>query len=213
MMPDLFRYPWEKLLMIRAILLAALALPFAATASAKGAPDRPLTCAVPVKKGDTAASLKQRYGSQARPMKIHAAEGEMVDGMALWPNDPRRRIDVFFSEDPGRRVETIRISGERSAWRIGGLGIGSNLDAVLKANGRPVRVGGFGWDYGGGVDPRGGKLAKWPGGCRIGLVMDVGPDVSDPPDNVFGDGVTMGSNSQALRAARPVVTRVFISWE
>ncbi|MBN8485503.1 MAG: hypothetical protein J0L50_12090 [Sphingomonadales bacterium] len=196
----------------RAILLALLTVPLVAAAPAKGPATRPLTCAVPVQKGDTAASLKKRYGTQARAMKIHAAEGEMVDGMALWPNDPARRIDVFFSENPGKRVETIRITGDKSRWRIGGLGIGSNLDAVLKANGRPVRVGGFGWDYGGGVDPRGGKLAKWPGGCRIGLVMDVGPDVANPPDNVMGDGVSMGSSSQALRAARPVVTKVFISW-
>lgn len=196
----------------RAILLAALALPLAAAAPAKGPATRPLSCAVPVQKGDTAASLKKRHGIHARAMKIHAAEGEMVDGIALWPGDPARRIDVFLSETPGRQVETIRITGDKSRWRIGGLGIGSNLDAVLKANGRPVRVGGFGWDYGGGVDPRGGKLAKWPGGCRIGLVMDIGPDVANPPDNVMGDGVSMGSNSQALRAARPVVTKVFISW-
>ncbi len=196
----------------RAILLALVTVPLVAAAQAKGPATRPLTCAAPVQKGDTAASLKKRYGTQARAMKIHAAEGEMVDGMALWPNDPARRIDVFFSENPGKLVETIRITGDKSRWRIGGLGIGSNLDAVLKANGRPVRVGGFGWDYGGGVDPRGGKLAKWPGGCRIGLVMDIGPDVANPPDNVMGDGVSMGSNSQALRAARPVVTKVFISW-
>lgn len=196
----------------RAILLAVLAMPLAAAAPPKGPVTRPLTCAVPVRQGDTAISLKKRYGNDARAMKIHAAEGEMVDGMALWPDNPARRIDVFFSEDPGRRVEMIRITGKRSSWRLGELGIGSNLDAVLKANGRPVRVGGFGWDYGGGVDPRGGKLAKWPGGCRVGLVMDIGQEVRDPPANVFGDGVSMGSNSQALRAARPVVTKVFISW-
>ena len=83
---------------------------------------------------------------------------------------------------------------------------------MVKANGRPVRVGGFGWDYGGGVDARGGKLERWPGGCRIGLVMDVGPEVRDPPDNVFGDGVSMGSNSQALQAARPRVVKIFVSW-
>ncbi|MFN3516332.1 MAG: hypothetical protein ACK4YM_04130 [Novosphingobium sp.] len=199
--------------MIRpAILLGLLALPLAAATPAKGPVTRPLTCAVPVRKGDTAASLRQRYGTQARLMKIHAAEGEMVEGLVLWSDDPARRIDVFLSEDRGKRVETIRITGKKSVWRLGDIGIGSNLDAVVKANGRPVRVGGFGWDYGGGVDPRGGKLAKWPGGCRIALVMDIGPDVADPPDKVFGDGVRMASSNPALRAARPVVSKVFISW-
>lgn len=194
--------------MKRAICAALLALPLIGAA----APAPVMTCATPVKKGDTYASLKARYGKHARLMQIHAAEGEMVGGMALWPNDPRKRIDVFFADRPGRRVETIRITEPKTVWRIGGLGVGSNLTSVVKANGRPVQVGGFGWDYGGGVDPRGGNLAKWPGGCRIGLVMDVGRDVSDPPNSVMGDGLVLDSSSPALRAVRPQVTKIFISW-
>lgn len=195
------------------VLAAGLSMVSAAVpARAPGPPSRVMTCAVPVKRGDTAASLQARYGKQARLMKIHAAEGEMVNGMALWPNDPARRIDVFFAKRPGKRVETIRISEPKSRWRIGGLGTGSRLDAVVKANGRPVTVGGFGWDYGGGVDPRGGALARWPGGCQIGLVMDVDPNLADVPDNIFGDGLVMQSNEARLKAARPVVTKIYISW-
>ena len=140
------------------------------------------------------------------------AEGEMADGMALWPNDPKRRIDIFFEERPPNFVESIRITDPRSRWRIGGLGVGSRLDAVLRANGRPVEIGGFGWDYGGGVDPRGGKLARWPGGCRIGLVMDVGRDVSEVPDGIQGDGLVLRADDPRLKAARPEVTKIFISW-
>ncbi len=196
----------------RAFLLCAAAVPLLAATPAKTPLARSLTCTLPVKKGDTAATLKQRYGGQARLMKIHAAEGEMVNGMTLWPNDPARRIDVFFEDTPRKRVETIRLTDPRSRWRIGGLGVGSRLDAVLRANGRPVRIGGFGWDYGGGVDPRGGKLAKWPGGCRIGLVMDVGRDVREVPDGISGDGPVLNSDDPRLKAARPEVTKIFISW-
>lgn len=198
--------------MIRSLLLGAAALSLLAAAPAKAPITRPLTCAIPVKKGDTAASLKQRFGKQAKLAKVHVGEGEMVDGMILWPNDPARQIDVFFAEGPGKRVDLIRIDEPRSAWRIGGLGVGSRLDAVVRANGRPVRVGGFGWDYGGGVDPRGGKLAKWAGGCRIGLVMDADPNLVEVPDQVLGEGVNMGSNDGPLKAARPIVTKLSISW-
>jgi hypothetical protein len=202
----------EIAMSIRSLLLSAAALPLLAASPATAPGIRPLTCAVPVKKGDTAASLKQRYGAQARLMKIDGAEGEMLSGMALWPNDPARRIDVFFEDTPRKRVETIRLTDPRSRWRIGGLGVGSRLDAVLRANGRPVQIGGFGWDYGGGVDPRGGKLAKWPGGCRIGLVMDVGRNVADVPDGISGDGLVLRHDDQRLKAARPEVTKIFISW-
>lgn len=197
---------------IRSLLLCAAALPLLAASPASAPGIRPLTCAVPVKKGDTAASLKHRYGAQARLMTIDGAEGEMLSGMALWPNDPARRIDVFFEDSPRKRVETIRLTDPRSRWRIAGLGVGSRLDAVLRANGRPVQIGGFGWDYGGGVDPRGGKLAKWPGGCRIGLVMDVGRDVVDVPDGISGDGLVLRHDDPRLKAARPEVTKIFISW-
>jgi hypothetical protein len=202
----------EIAMKFRSAVFALASLPLLAAASAYAPPTRQLTCALPVKKGDTAASLKQRFGVQAKAMKIHAAEGEMVSGMALWPNDPARRIDVFFEDTPRKRVETIRLTDPRSRWRIGGLGVGSRLDAVLRANGRPVQIGGFGWDYGGGVDPRGGKLAKWPGGCRIGLVMDVGRDVANVPDGISGDGLVLRADDPRLKAARPEVTKIFISW-
>lgn len=198
--------------MNRSVLIVCTALPLLAATPVKAPPLRALTCAVPVKHGDTAASLIKRFGSQAKAMPIHAAEGEMADGMALWPNDPKRRIDIFFEERPPNFVESIRITDPRSRWRIGGLGVGSRLDAVLRANGRPVEIGGFGWDYGGGVDPRGGKLARWPGGCRIGLVMDVGRDVSEVPDGIQGDGLVLRADDPRLKAARPEVTKIFISW-
>jgi hypothetical protein len=193
--------------MNRALFAAVLALPLIGAAP----PSRPatITCALPVKKGDTAATLKARYGNHARLMKIHAAEGEMVDGMALWPNDPKRRIDVFFADRPGRKVDMVRIDEDKSQWKLGGIGIGSPLASVVAVNGRAVTVSGFGWDYGGAVDPKGGKLEKMPGGCRLGLTMDVG---ANAPQGVFGDGVFLGSDSALLKRARPRVVQMFISW-
>ncbi|MEQ1496141.1 MAG: hypothetical protein ABL912_10345 [Novosphingobium sp.] len=198
----------EFAILSRSILLAVLALPLLGAAPAF----KPLTCASPVQKGDTAASLKKRYGANARTMRLHVAEGEMATGMALWPKDPKRRVEVFFEDRPTKRVATVRIDRRGSLWRLGGVGVGSRLADVVLVNGGPVNVGGFGWDYGGGVDARGGKLARWPGGCRIGLVMDVGPEVSRAPDGVFGDGVQLGSDSAILQKAKPRVTKVFLSW-
>lgn len=192
----------------RLTLLVALAAPLLGASG----PTRTLTCASPVLKSDSAASLKKRYGGQARVMKIHAAEGEMVDGLALWPNDPKRRIDLFFDDGAMKRIATMRITGAGSVWRIGGLGIGSNLRQVVAANGRGVTVGGFGWDYGGGVDPHGGRLARWPGGCRIGLTMDVGPNVANPPEGISGEGVLLKSSDPRLIAARPQVVQIYVNW-
>lgn len=194
--------------MKQAILLAAAAAALVGAAPAV----RPLTCASPVLKTDSAASLKKRFGANARVMKIHVAEGEMERGLALWPDDPRRRIDVFFDDPAMRKIGTIRIIGVGSVWRIGQLGIGSRLGQVVAANGRAVSVSGFGWDYGGGVNAEGGRLARWPGGCRIGLTMDIGPDVSEPSNSVMGDGIMLRSTDPQLKAVRPRVTKIFIDW-
>ena len=68
--------------MNRSVLIVCTALPLLAATPVKAPPLRALSCAVPVKHGDTAASLIKRFGSQAKAMPIHAAEGEMADGMA-----------------------------------------------------------------------------------------------------------------------------------
>ncbi len=192
----------------RSILLAVLALPLLGAAPAL----KPLTCTSPVMKGDTAASLKKRYGANARTMRLHVAEGDTAIGMALWPTDPKRRIEVFFEDGGAKRVETARIDDRRSVWRLGGIGVGAKLADVVAVNRGPINVGGFGWDYGGGVDARGGRLSKWPGGCRIGMVMDVGPDVRNPPEGVMGEGIQLDSRSAVLQKAKPRVTKIFLSW-
>jgi hypothetical protein len=171
-----------------------------------------LTCSSPVKPTDTARTLRQRYGAQAVAMDVPGGEGQIVRALVLWPRDKARRLEVFFDDDAMRKLGSVLIRSRGSRWRIARLGVGSSLAEVVRANGRAVKVGGFGWDYGGGVDRLGGKLTRLPGGCAVGLTMDIGEGVTNPPDGIFGDGVQLPSGDPRLRAARPYVTDIYVSW-
>lgn len=194
-----------KRLILLALLLGAPVL---------AAPAKPqvLTCLSPVKPSDTSATLRQRYGAQAVAMDVPGGEGQIVRALVLWPRDKARRLEVFFDDAAMRKLSSALIRSRGSRWRIAGLGVGSPLEAVVRANGRAVKVGGFGWDYGGGVDRRGGRLEHLPGGCAVGLTMDIGEDVIDAPNTLLGDGVQIDSNDPQLRAVHPWVTDLYVSW-
>jgi hypothetical protein len=198
-----------KRMILLALLLGAPALSAPAPRSAK---PQVLTCFAPVAKTDTGASLKRRYGAQAVAMDVPGGEGQMVRALVLWPRDKARRLEVFFDDGPMRQLSSVLIRSKGSRWRVAGLGVGATLAEVVRANGGPVTVGGFGWDYGGGVDRRGGKLARLPGGCAVGLTMDIGEGITNPPQGIFGDGVQLPSSDPRLRAARPYVTDIYVSW-
>ena len=172
--------------------------PAEATASALSAATE-LTCSAPVKPTDTAVSLQQRYGDQARAETLYGPEGIEFPGLVLWPDDPARRLEVAFIEEEQHTVSSVML-GRASNWRIAGLAIGDPLARVNAANGRPFKLWGFGWDYGGTVsDLAGGRLAMLPGGCRV--VMAVGPreDIA-LPDGLVGDR-ELSSDDPRLEAA------------
>ena len=56
-------------------------------AKVEPAPATELTCSSPVKSNDTVASLRERYGDQARVETLHGPEGIEFPGLVLWPDD------------------------------------------------------------------------------------------------------------------------------
>jgi hypothetical protein len=170
-----------------------------ASAEAKPTAATELTCTDPVRASDTAATLQERFGDQARVETLHGPEGIEFAGVVLWPDDPARRLEVVLAEEGQRTVSSVGMS-RTSAWRAAGLALGDPLARANEANGKPFKLWGFGWDYGGYVsDLAGGKLAALPGGCRV--VMDLGPsEDADVPDALIGE-VELSSDDPRLAAA------------
>ena len=191
-----------------ALLILGTAPPSLA-ANAKAA-TQVLTCLYPVGPKDTAATVKKRFGAAAVRTKISGAEGMEIDGIVLWPKDPARRLELYLSEDKALRITGVGVVGE-SRWQVGGLQLGDGIAKVQQLNGKPFKLSGFDWDYGGYAnDMQHGKLDTLPGGCNLSIRLEPG-QVDPYPEGISGE-VTLSSADPKVRAAKPVVDELSISW-
>jgi len=120
--------------------------------------------------GESLASLQARFGAaNVRVEDIPGAEGEMVRGVVLFPDDPSRRAYLHFADAENLRgLALVRIVDPASTWTLGDdVHMGTTLAELVARNGAPIDFSGFGWDYGGAIGGfHGGKLeprnGSWP---------------------------------------------------
>jgi hypothetical protein len=120
--------------------------------------------------GESLASLQARFGAaNVRVEDIPGAEGEMVRGVVLFPDDPSRRAYLHFADAENLRgLALVRIVDPASTWTLGDdVHMGTTLAELVARNGAPIelqrfRLGlrrrdrGF---HGGKLEPRNGS---WP---------------------------------------------------
>lgn len=114
-----------------------------------------------IRQNSTTAQLKKIYGdANVRATKVSVGEGEMADGLVIFPGQPDEIFIVWKTKD--REIEYVRYYNKASAWKTAeGIGIGTTAAELTRLNGGPFSITGFGWDYGGRiVDWRRGKLSK-----------------------------------------------------
>jgi hypothetical protein len=109
--------------------------------------------------GDSFASLRDRFGpGNVQAQDIAGAEGEIVRGVVLFPDDPTRRATLYFADpDKLQGLQVVRITDPESTWSIDhDIRMGTTLAELVARNGGPIQFSGFGWDYGGAVAGFGG---------------------------------------------------------
>jgi hypothetical protein len=89
-------------------------------------------------------------------------EGETEEGTVVYPDDPKRRIEIVWRDRSHRRRPVSLRFGTGSANRTYfGIGAGTDLATLERLNGRPFLLAGFDWDYSGTVTSwEGGRLEK-----------------------------------------------------
>jgi hypothetical protein len=142
---------------------------------------------------------------------IPGAEGEVLTGTIVYPDDPNRRLQVAWQDEAMR--DPIVMVTERSGWRVGGVKIGLSLAELEALNGGPFELLGFDWDYGGGVvDWRGGRLGEpLPGGCALSVTLARDDSASDEAANKVSGDQRFSSDSADMRAVKPVVVEIVAS--
>jgi hypothetical protein len=145
---------------------------------------------------------------------VPGAEGETIKATVLFPTDRKSRLEVFWSDEKARRGPMVRVK-DQSAWASSnGIHIGMALAEVEKLNGKPFKLSGFDWDYGGrALNWQGGALGKpQPGGCIIGVSFVHAEDAPEANlTRVTGDN-EFNSDSADMRAVEPYVSEVTISY-
>lgn len=151
----------------------------------------------------TKEGILAAYGNDAKLDSVYLSEGMFGEGVVIYPNDARKRVEIFWDKDwDPSRPSFMRIYGDStgSDWKtVDGITIGTTMAAVEKINGKPFNISGFGWDYGGFViDWNGGKF-----NTSVGLRFSPS-DNAPTSEKIMGEGGHSTSEPEMI-AANPEV--------
>jgi hypothetical protein len=140
--------------------------------------------------------------------------GSKVGASILFPKDPKRRLEIWWSNPANRSgIYLILINGQSTWSAPGGMRLGLTLAELEKLNHKPFKLKGFNKDKVATVsDWDGGALATLTGGCKSGLSMQA--DAKAPADAVsaFPADHEYSSDDPALRAVKPTVSEILIGY-
>jgi hypothetical protein len=144
-------------------------------------------------------------------------EGEIVPVTVLFPNDPKRRLEINWKDEKTKLApEFLTIQGEKSVWHtVHGISLGTCLKQLESINGRPFSLLGFGWDFEGKVESwNNGVLDKeLEGKGRVFMQLvpwgEV-PVAESEMDEVIGDG-PFSSSHPIMQKINPCASE--ITWK
>jgi hypothetical protein len=124
-----------------AIAAIAAAFSWCASADQVAAPGA-VTCEGPFAGDSSHAKVVDAFGNEnVTFQEVGGVEGEKLWATVIYPNDPRRQLEISRKESAARRhLEAIRISGE-TQWSGGrSVRIGMTLLQIEALNGKPSRL-------------------------------------------------------------------------
>jgi len=183
--------------------------------AAAATPALTVACSGPFAKDSSHLKLAIKYDSRNITYgEVDGPEGSKIPGSILFPNDPKRRLEVIWAKDAGRSETSVIDINGKSQWSAPkGMKLGLPLAAIEKANGRPFKLSGFDAEGSAGVAGwEGGALSTIPGGCKIGMRLAADPKVpKEARAAVTGDKEIL-SNDAGVRALKPMVVEILIGY-
>ena len=206
-----------NVVLMAGVLLAPVA--FAAeTGPAKAeAGETALTCGAPIAWDANEETLKAQFGAENIEYKdLGGPEGTEMFGTRVYGKDPKKTFDIVWSDEAKRANpavinvnqvwsedgETVTVPDWKSAE---GIYLGMPIAELEKLNGKPFKLFGFGWDYGGSVISwEGGKLEPAADAkCGVSVVLsDTAMDGT--PGELQGDTEVMSDDKNMPKAKAQV---------
>jgi hypothetical protein len=203
---------------ISAALASALALlagPLWAQAHAPTTGTHVVACSGTFAKDSSAVELATAFNSKNVTFAdVVATDGTKVPASILFPNDPKRRLEVWWSNPTARSdIHLIVIAGQSTWTASGGMRLGQTLEQVEKINHKPFKLKGFDKDRIATVsDWDGGALATLAGGCTSGLSLRANPKASAEAIGALTADKKYSSSDPAIRATKPTITEILIGY-
>jgi hypothetical protein len=145
---------------------------------------------------------------------VDADGGAKVPATVLFPKDPKRRLEVWWSNPAARSGVYLVVINGKSTWSApGGMKLGLTLAQLEKLNGKPFKLKGF--DKNGVAtisDWDGGKLAALIGGCKSGVSLTADPKAAADAVAALTADKEYSSADPEMRAVTPAVSEILIGY-
>jgi hypothetical protein len=145
---------------------------------------------------------------------VDANGGSKVPASVLFQNDPKRRLEVWWSNPAARSGTYLIVINGQSTWTApGGMKLGLTLAQLEKLNHKPFKIKGFDKDGVASVsDWDGGVLANIPGGCKSGLSLRADPKAPADAVSAIPADHEFSSSDPVIRAVKPTVSEILIGY-
>jgi hypothetical protein len=145
---------------------------------------------------------------------VDGSDGSKINASILFPNDPKRRLEVVWTNEAARSDTSVIAINGKSQWIAPkGLKLGLSIAALEKLNGRPFKLTGFvkdgsasvvGWE--------GGALASLPGGCKVGVRLFADAKAPETARNAVSGDKEFLSNDAGMRAVKATIGEILIGY-
>jgi hypothetical protein len=173
-----------------------------------------VACSGPFAKDSGMLALAVAFDSRNVVFEEEDVSGTKVAATVIYPKDPKRRLEVWWS-NPGNRTGTYLISiNGKSTWTgPSGLHLGLDVAQLEKLNHKPFKIKGYDKDGNASVsDWDGGALASLPGGCKSGLSMRAAPKTAPDAISALSPDKVYNSDDPEVRATKPTVSEILIGY-
>jgi hypothetical protein len=199
---------------ISAALAPAFALMVGPLLAQQRAPTTVVACSGAFAKDSSHLKLAMFFDSKNITFGDVEASGIKIPASVLFPNDPKRRLEVWWSNITARKDIHLIVIGGQSTWTApGGLRLGQTLEQVEKLNHKPFKLKGFDEDgIASGSDWDGGALATVAGGCKLGVNLRADAKASAEKISALSADKEYSSSDPAIRATKPTITEILIGY-